>query len=319
MDGTFLMLHSKLFDQGSLIVFGWRRRRKKAIGRIFSVWKFSPDKEKHWKEADSISHISIVYGLGPVFGLAISLKDLSVHGCQETPHVPELDLTHTLWNHVEPSEKQSSSVCVFRILERLSLGHVEGTSLDGHALILTQMAGDGWERFRQLSTKVRVKNVAVEATEKELRQSVHLAGNSAIAEVLVLCIVWVYDYLIYKVEYRLANGHVEPSPEFFYAGSMWKISIQAFNDEDTQGHRTIGLFLHHREAEITDSISTKHDDPFQRGSQSSKEGSIQRILTMKKMSKRGFSLSGWNENQRRDRASCNAISLSSNGRLGGIR
>lgn len=37
------------------------------------------------------------------------------------------------------------------------------------------MAGDGWERFRQLSTKVRVKNVAVEATEKELRQSVHLA------------------------------------------------------------------------------------------------------------------------------------------------
>lgn len=24
-----------------------------------------------------------------------SLKDLSVHGCQETPHVPELDLTHT--------------------------------------------------------------------------------------------------------------------------------------------------------------------------------------------------------------------------------
>ncbi|CAN6885137.1 unnamed protein product [Brassica oleracea] len=54
-----------------------------------------------------------------------------------------------------------------------------------------------------------------------------------------------------------------------------QISIQAFNDEDTQGHRTIGLFLHHREAEITDSIRTKHDDPFQRGSQSSKEGSIQ--------------------------------------------
>ena len=62
------------------------------------------------------------------------------------------------------------------------------------------MGGDGWERFRQLSTKVRVKNVAVEATEKELRQSVHLAGNSAIAEVLVLCIVWVYDYLIYKLQ-----------------------------------------------------------------------------------------------------------------------
>lgn len=43
------------------------------------------------------------------------------------------------------------------------------------------MGGDGWERFRQLSTKVRVKNVAVEGTEKELRQSVHLAGNSTIA------------------------------------------------------------------------------------------------------------------------------------------
>ncbi|KAL0707127.1 hypothetical protein Bca4012_073553 [Brassica carinata] len=263
MDGTFLMLHSKLFDQGSLIVFGWRRRRKKAIGRIFSVWKFSPDKEKHWKEADSISHISIVYGLGPVFGLAISLKDLSVHGCQETPHVPELDLTHT-------------------------------------------RNFSGWACFN------------IKFSEHKWRETVG-KGNSAIAEVLVLCIVWVYDYLIYKVEYRLANGHVEPSPEFFYAGSMWKISIQAFNDEDTQGHRTIGLFLHHREAEITDSLRTKHDDPFQRGSQSSKEGSIQRILTMKKMSKRGFSLSGWNENQRRDRASCNAISLSSNGRLGGIR
>jgi hypothetical protein len=40
--------------------------------------------------------------------------------------------------------------------------------------------------------------------------------------------------------HRLANGHVEHSPEFFYAGSLWKISIQAFNDEDPQGRRTIG-------------------------------------------------------------------------------
>ncbi|KAH0926694.1 LOW QUALITY PROTEIN: hypothetical protein HID58_018950 [Brassica napus] len=71
MDGTFLMLHSKLFDQGSFI------------------------KEKHWNAADSISHISIVYRTHLWVALFPSLKDLSVHGCQETPHVPELDLTHT--------------------------------------------------------------------------------------------------------------------------------------------------------------------------------------------------------------------------------
>ncbi|XP_010440241.1 PREDICTED: uncharacterized protein LOC104723558 [Camelina sativa] len=58
--------------------------------------------------------------------------------------------------------------------------------------------------------------------------------------------------------HRLANGHVEHSPEFFYAGSLWKISIQAFNDEDPQGRRTIGLFLHRRKAEILDSVRKVH-------------------------------------------------------------
>ncbi|ESQ55890.1 hypothetical protein EUTSA_v10024402mg [Eutrema salsugineum] len=58
--------------------------------------------------------------------------------------------------------------------------------------------------------------------------------------------------------HRLANGHVEHSPEFFYAGSLWKISIQAFNDEDPQGRRTIGLFLHRRKAETVDSIRKVH-------------------------------------------------------------
>ncbi|KAH0935052.1 hypothetical protein HID58_012169 [Brassica napus] len=58
--------------------------------------------------------------------------------------------------------------------------------------------------------------------------------------------------------HRLANGHVEHSPEFFYAGSLWKISIQAFNDEDPQGRRTIGLFLHRRKAEILDSLRKVH-------------------------------------------------------------
>ncbi|KAJ0255383.1 hypothetical protein HA466_0101420 [Hirschfeldia incana] len=39
------------------------------------------------------------------------------------------------------------------------------------------MEGDGWERFRQFSTKLHLKNVAVDANEKELRQPVHLADR----------------------------------------------------------------------------------------------------------------------------------------------
>lgn len=44
----------------------------------------------------------------------------------------------------------------------------------------------------------------------------------------------------------LSNGMSQHSPEVFYAGSMWKISVQAFNDEDPHSRRTLGLFLHRR-------------------------------------------------------------------------
>lgn len=52
--------------------------------------------------------------------------------------------------------------------------------------------------------------------------------------------------------HRLSDGQVKHSPEVFYAGSFWKISVQAFNDEDPQGRRTLGLFIHRRRAEIGD-------------------------------------------------------------------
>ncbi|KAF6173679.1 hypothetical protein GIB67_023038 [Kingdonia uniflora] len=58
--------------------------------------------------------------------------------------------------------------------------------------------------------------------------------------------------------HRLYDAHVKHSPEVFYAGSFWKISIQAFNDEDPQGRRTLGLFLHRRKAEITDPLRKVH-------------------------------------------------------------
>ncbi|KAF5465474.1 hypothetical protein F2P56_015482 [Juglans regia] len=58
--------------------------------------------------------------------------------------------------------------------------------------------------------------------------------------------------------HRLSDGHVKHSPEVFYAGSLWKVSVQAFNDEDPQGRRTLGLFLHRRKAEITDSLRKVH-------------------------------------------------------------
>ncbi|CAN6867171.1 unnamed protein product [Brassica oleracea var. botrytis] len=56
---------------------------EKAIGRIFSVCKFSPDREKHQEEADSISHVSIVYRLGPISGLLCFRLSRT-----ETLHVP---------------------------------------------------------------------------------------------------------------------------------------------------------------------------------------------------------------------------------------
>ncbi|XP_023539936.1 uncharacterized protein LOC111800462 [Cucurbita pepo subsp. pepo] len=58
--------------------------------------------------------------------------------------------------------------------------------------------------------------------------------------------------------HRLSDGQVKHSPEFFYAGSLWKVSAQAFNDEDPQGRRTLGLFLHRRKAEISDSLRKVH-------------------------------------------------------------
>jgi hypothetical protein len=43
------------------------------------------------------------------------------------------------------------------------------------------------------------------------------------------------------------------SREVFYAGSLWKLSVQAFSDEDPKGHRTLGLFLHRRPASSAES------------------------------------------------------------------
>lgn len=57
---------------------------------------------------------------------------------------------------------------------------------------------------------------------------------------------------------RLNDGQVKHSPEYFYAGSLWKVSVQAFNDEDPQGRRTLGLFLHRRKAEIPESLRKVH-------------------------------------------------------------
>ncbi|XP_057956915.1 uncharacterized protein LOC131150301 isoform X2 [Malania oleifera] len=54
--------------------------------------------------------------------------------------------------------------------------------------------------------------------------------------------------------HRLSDGQVKHSPEVYYAGSLWKVSVQAFSDQDPQGLRTLGLFLHRRKAEITDSF-----------------------------------------------------------------
>ncbi|KAG6431186.1 hypothetical protein SASPL_109263 [Salvia splendens] len=58
--------------------------------------------------------------------------------------------------------------------------------------------------------------------------------------------------------HRLCDGQVKHSPEAFYAGSLWKVSVQAFSDEDPQGRRTLGLFLHRRKAEINDPLRKVH-------------------------------------------------------------
>ena len=66
--------------------------------------------------------------------------------------------------------------------------------------------------------------------------------------------------------HRLADGQVKHSSEVFYAGSLWKVSfvvlkfihpsigpakwythlqvsVQAFNDEDPHGRRTLGILF----------------------------------------------------------------------------
>ncbi|PIM97602.1 hypothetical protein CDL12_29929 [Handroanthus impetiginosus] len=58
--------------------------------------------------------------------------------------------------------------------------------------------------------------------------------------------------------HKLSDGQVKHSPEVFYAGSLWKVSVQAFSDEDPQGRRTLGLFLHRRKAEISDPLRKVH-------------------------------------------------------------
>ena len=49
--------------------------------------------------------------------------------------------------------------------------------------------------IQKILNKATCEKLAVEATGKELIKSVRLGGNSALTEVLVLCIVSVYDYL----------------------------------------------------------------------------------------------------------------------------
>nr|GEU72310.1 retrovirus-related Pol polyprotein from transposon TNT 1-94 [Tanacetum cinerariifolium] len=38
----------------------------------------------------------------------------------------------------------------------------------------------------------------------------------------------------FQEDHRLNDGQVKHSPEYFYAGSLWKVSVEAFNDEDLQ-------------------------------------------------------------------------------------
>ncbi len=45
---------------------------------------------------------------------------------------------------------------------------------------------------------------------------------------------------------NLNDGQARHSKEKFYAGSLWKVSVQAFTDEDPKRRRTLGLFLHRR-------------------------------------------------------------------------
>ena len=62
---------------------------------------------------------------------------------------------------------------------------------------------------------------------------------------------------------NLTDGQARHSHEFFYAGSLWKVSVQAFTDEDPKHRRTLGLFLHRRRGEEDQSQPTPTPPPVQ--------------------------------------------------------
>jgi hypothetical protein len=66
-----------------------------------------------------------------------------------------------------------------------------------------------------------------------------------------------FGALFEKVKELRDGQGAKHSREVFYAGSLWKVSVQAFVDEDPKGRRTLGLFLHRRpasEGEVDDAI-----------------------------------------------------------------
>ena len=67
------------------------------------------------------------------------------------------------------------------------------------------------------------------------------------------------------------------SREVFYAGSLWKLSVQAFSDEDPKGHRTLGLFLHRKPASSAESdADLKEESPETRVSASASASAARR-------------------------------------------
>ena len=66
-----------------------------------------------------------------------------------------------------------------------------------------------------------------------------------------------FGALFEKVKELRDGQGAKHSREVFYAGSLWKVSVQAFVDEDPKGRRTLGLFLHRRpasEGDVDDAI-----------------------------------------------------------------
>jgi hypothetical protein len=70
-----------------------------------------------------------------------------------------------------------------------------------------------------------------------------------------------FGALFEKVKELRDGQGAKHSREVFYAGSLWKVSVQAFVDEDPKGRRTLGLFLHRRpasEGEVDEAIGGGH-------------------------------------------------------------